>query len=200
MRPYGYYQIPGVHRTATSHEINLAYRKLARELRPDRNLDPEVQDKFKKVNEAYEVLTKERTAYDNSPEECPNCLTHKVVATLVNHWRCTRCWCQFNGSRKVTEAIGSDQKSKTYVRWSPRIEVFKKTQCSWCELFYTQPFTCPPRKLHSSCFHFSTLSPASRDRHLQGDRWWGRIIDMVYWVENKGVMKWCVCGAANPNP
>jgi molecular chaperone DnaJ len=52
-----YYGILGVRRDATSEEIKRAYRKLARELHPDVNADPEAQQRFREVTAAYEVLS-----------------------------------------------------------------------------------------------------------------------------------------------
>ncbi|MFC9995622.1 molecular chaperone DnaJ [Nocardia sp. NPDC127526] len=52
-----YYALLGVARNATDQEIKRAYRKLARELHPDVNPDPEAQERFREVSTAYEVLT-----------------------------------------------------------------------------------------------------------------------------------------------
>jgi len=53
-----YYEVLGIERTASSEEIKKAYRKLAREYHPDFNKDdPHAEEKFKEINEAYEVLS-----------------------------------------------------------------------------------------------------------------------------------------------
>ena len=52
-----YYGVLGVRRDATSEEIKRAYRRLARELHPDVNPDPQAQERFKEATTAYEVLS-----------------------------------------------------------------------------------------------------------------------------------------------
>src|SRR5687768_6663645 len=61
-----YYAILGVPKTASQAEIKKAYRKLARELHPDTNKDPEAEKRFKDVNEAHAVLAdpEKRKQYD----------------------------------------------------------------------------------------------------------------------------------------
>ncbi|MFC5180909.1 molecular chaperone DnaJ [Actinomadura harenae] len=61
-----YYATLGVRREAGADEIKKAYRRLARELHPDVNPDPETQEKFKEITQAYEVLSdpKKREMYD----------------------------------------------------------------------------------------------------------------------------------------
>ena len=61
-----YYEVLGVSRTATADEIRKAYRRLARQYHPDVNKDDGAEDRFKEINEAYEVLSDEqqRAAYD----------------------------------------------------------------------------------------------------------------------------------------
>ncbi|HEX4061535.1 MAG TPA: molecular chaperone DnaJ [Streptosporangiaceae bacterium] len=52
-----YYAVLGVRRDAGPDEIKKAYRRLARELHPDVNPDPETQERFKEITQAYEVLS-----------------------------------------------------------------------------------------------------------------------------------------------
>lgn len=61
-----YYATLGVGKTATQEEIQRAYRKLARKYHPDINKESSAEEKFKQINEAYEVLgdPEKRTKYD----------------------------------------------------------------------------------------------------------------------------------------
>ncbi len=62
-----YYQILGVSRDADADTIKKAYRKLARQYHPDANKnDKRAEEKFKEINEAYEVLSdpEKRRLYD----------------------------------------------------------------------------------------------------------------------------------------
>jgi molecular chaperone DnaJ len=63
------YEIIGVPRDATQDDIKRAFRALAQKYHPDKNKDPDAEDKFKEVTAAYEVLSdpEKREAYDSPP-------------------------------------------------------------------------------------------------------------------------------------
>ena len=61
-----YYQDLGVARDASAEEIKRAYRRMARKLHPDVNADAEAEEDFKKVSQAYDVLSdpEKRRSFD----------------------------------------------------------------------------------------------------------------------------------------
>lgn len=67
MKYKDYYEILGVSRDADASAIKSAYRKLARKYHPDVNKTKEAEEKFKDINEAYEVLSdkNKRQRYDS---------------------------------------------------------------------------------------------------------------------------------------
>ncbi|MCA9003299.1 MAG: J domain-containing protein, partial [Planctomycetes bacterium] len=74
MKFQDYYQVLGVGRDAEADAIKKAYRKLALKWHPDRHQgaegDPEAEEKFKRISEAYEVLSdpEKRKKYDRFGE------------------------------------------------------------------------------------------------------------------------------------
>lgn len=67
-----FYKILGVGRDATRHQIKRSYRKLAKELHPDKNKnDPTAEEKFRDLGAAYECLSdpEQRKVYDKHGEE-----------------------------------------------------------------------------------------------------------------------------------
>lgn len=70
MKYQDYYKILDVDRQADSATIKKAYRKLARRYHPDVNSEADAEERFKEVNEAYDVLKdpEKRKAYDQFGE------------------------------------------------------------------------------------------------------------------------------------
>lgn len=68
-----FYAILGVPRSANKNQIKKAYRKLAKELHPDKNQnDPDSSQKFLDLGAAYEVLSDDdkREMYNKCGEDC----------------------------------------------------------------------------------------------------------------------------------
>ena len=63
---YEYYDVLGVSRDADENEIKKAFRRKARELHPDVNKAPDADERFKELNEAYDVLSdpQKKSMYD----------------------------------------------------------------------------------------------------------------------------------------
>lgn len=61
-----YYEVLGVPKTASTEDIKKAYRTLARKHHPDIDKSPGAEEKFKEINEAYQVLSdvQKKSAYD----------------------------------------------------------------------------------------------------------------------------------------
>jgi len=61
-----FYEVLGVSKSASAEELKKAYRKLALEWHPDRNKSAQANEKFKEINQAYEVLSdpQKRSTYD----------------------------------------------------------------------------------------------------------------------------------------
>ena len=62
-----YYDVLGVSKTDNDEEIRRAFRKMAMQYHPDRNKEAGAEEKFKEINEAYQVLSdsKKRAQYDS---------------------------------------------------------------------------------------------------------------------------------------
>ena len=69
-----YYEVLGISKSASKDEIKKAYRKLSKKYHPDINKEPDADEKFKEVKEAYEVLSddQKRSHYDQFGHTDPN--------------------------------------------------------------------------------------------------------------------------------
>ena len=67
MKYKDYYGVLGVERDASAADIKRAYKRLARKFHPDVSKEPDAEERFKQVGEAYDVLrdTDKRATYDN---------------------------------------------------------------------------------------------------------------------------------------
>lgn len=61
-----YYEVLGISKSASQDDIKHAFRRMAMKYHPDRNKAPDAEEKFKEINEAYEVLSdpNKRQTYD----------------------------------------------------------------------------------------------------------------------------------------
>jgi len=66
-----YYEILGVEKSANQEKIKSAFRNLARKYHPDVNKEPDAEERFKEINEAFMVLSDEekRSVYDRFGHE-----------------------------------------------------------------------------------------------------------------------------------
>lgn len=74
MTAKNYYSVLGVPQTSSPEEIKKAYRLLARRYHPDVNHEPDAEERFKEINEAYEVLSdpQKRAMFDRFGTVSPN--------------------------------------------------------------------------------------------------------------------------------
>jgi len=85
-----YYAILGVARDASEKEIKSAYRKLARQYHPDINPgDKNAEATFKKINEAYEVLSdkEKRRKYDQYGDQWQYAEQFAQAKSQAQNWR-----------------------------------------------------------------------------------------------------------------
>jgi curved DNA-binding protein len=106
-----YYKTLGVERNASPEELKRAYRKLAMKYHPDRNLgDKSLEEKFKQINEAYEVLKdpQKRARYDQLGESYNNWQQTSGGSGNFN-------WDDWFGQQQAASAYGGSPRGGTRV-------------------------------------------------------------------------------------
>ncbi len=68
-----YYEVLGVEKSASASDLKNSFRRLARKYHPDRSTEPDAEDRFKEIQEAYAVLSDEqkRAHYDRFGHDGP---------------------------------------------------------------------------------------------------------------------------------
>ena len=92
-----FYEVLGVARDADQAEIQRAYRRLARQYHPDVNKDPEAEERFKEISEAYDVLSdpEQRRRYDAFGED----FRRVSPDADPSEWRRSRAYAGAGGGR-----------------------------------------------------------------------------------------------------
>lgn len=88
MKNQGYYTVLGIDRSATGAEVKHAYHRLAHRLHPDVSNDPDGEQKFKNVTEAYRTLkcAETRTAYNLLHAEIDPDKEQRMFAEPLQAW------------------------------------------------------------------------------------------------------------------
>lgn len=108
-----YYATLGVDKSASSDEIKKAYRQLAKKYHPDMNKDDEsAAQKFKEVNEAYQVLSDDKngrsmTSLARRPlTAAPEARDMAAALAIRGLWRLWRCFRQLFRRRRTAQRNG----------------------------------------------------------------------------------------------
>ena len=119
-----YYEVLGVSKSASPDEIRKAYRSLAKKYHPDICKEPDAEETFKEVQEAYDVLS----------DQGGRAINYKKNATLIEYtsdhvrvrsWKLVGCWIK-NISEddydKESDGLRRVQATIVYDRAIPSIE------------------------------------------------------------------------------
>ncbi|MBI4199051.1 MAG: molecular chaperone DnaJ [Chloroflexi bacterium] len=155
-----YYEVLGVPRDATEESVRKAFRRLALEYHPDRNTDAGAEDRFKEINEAYQVLSNpdRRAAYDRHG--------HAGVAVANGGWQGFEGIDTLGGLGDIFDAFFGGMGAGTQARprrgrdlqlgltisfeeaalgTQRRVEVTRTEPCGRCRGSRSEPGTSPER-------------------------------------------------------
>lgn len=143
VRESEYYDILGISPTATPEEIKTAHRNLARKTHPDKNPnDPNASDKFKKISEAYEILSdpNKKNNYDrfgkNGIGGGLNGNTHNIFEHIFQQFPGFMNSNSYFQSNKIPEPIVikvSCSLKDFYCGKTQQIHFQRKIQCTKCK-------------------------------------------------------------------
>ena len=113
-----YYYILGVTRTATTDEIKKAYRKLSLKFHPDKNDgDTFFTERFKDINEAYEILSDEikRKKFDLSyPQNEGNHKSSTNIEPVIDYFKADKTEFEYNEKVTISWRTVNTNKVKIY--------------------------------------------------------------------------------------
>ncbi len=95
-----YYEVLGVPKNASNEDLKSAFRRLARQYHPDVNKEPDAEERFKEINEAYAVLSDPDKRSATTGSDMPACAApgagsrfHRRFLRFCRYfWRSVRVW------------------------------------------------------------------------------------------------------------
>ncbi|MFN3689344.1 MAG: molecular chaperone DnaJ [Fimbriimonadales bacterium] len=148
-----YYEVLGVERGASQDEIKAAFRRLARQYHPDVNKDdPQAEERFKLINEAYQVLSdpESRAVYDRFGHAgAPSASTADPFSVAENLFQMF-----FSGTGVATRGPidGADRRADITITLEQvlhgatlSVEVERLRLCARCRGVGAEPGTTPER-------------------------------------------------------
>ena len=180
-----YYEVLGVQRGAGQAEIKRAFRRLAMQYHPDRNRDEGAEERFKEINEAYEVLSdpERRAAYDRFGHAGAEGAFARTFEGVVfgGFGDIFDAFFGASATRRRTPERGADLRVSLTISFEEavfgcekEIEVERSELCSACQGLRAEPGTdverCPScggsgevRRVQRSIFgQFGNIAPCAR--------------------------------------